>query len=342
MWVMKGGGPGKRAKRDVISSMRLLDRETKVNGKFRKVLTCFQRATSHEVGNPLLSLMYSKERYPQELQEAINKFSTSYSRFKIFVSLAGSYLRQPDELKGHLKASEIKALGIRKGRYRLNNSALKQLALKETRMLIRLLADLEKTSENLACDIGDTSKRELALLISGGKPLFTLLERLLKGETDIDYEVAQRIDMISTISLTRDIEDLASTHGCSCVIRYDDALEGTLVRSNVIIRNLIFSNIISNSRKAMKNDEELQVNIFQADDRIIFEFKDKGCGMAADVMEQLNSGVRVTKKQGIGEHGNGFPYCRDLALKMGGSLYVKESEIGKGTTVILEAAVAGQ
>ena len=74
----------------------------------------------------------------------------------------------------------------------------------------------------------------------------------------------------------------------------------------------------------------------QHDGIVAIECTDFGCGMHSDVMEKLNSGTRVTTKNEKGEHGLGFLYCKKLAEEMEGDLYVKESIVGMGTTVVFE------
>jgi C4-dicarboxylate-specific signal transduction histidine kinase len=75
---------------------------------------------------------------------------------------------------------------------------------------------------------------------------------------------------------------------------------------------------------------------------VFIRFQDRGCGMEQEIADKLNSGVQVTTKTGNGEeHGIGFCYCRELAKKMGGKLYIEQSEVDAGTTVVLELQETG-
>lgn len=58
--------------------------------------------------------------------------------------------------------------------------------------------------------------------------------------------------------------------------------------------------------------------------------------MSKEIKDRLNRGEAVTTKTEDGEHGLAFEYCRKLALEINGALYIEESNIGFGTTIVLE------
>lgn len=121
------------------------------------------------------------------------------------------------------------------------------------------------------------------------------------------------------------------------------------VMVNQLFMWLIYANIVENAERAAKKigaNQRVETNIFNEGGMRIYEFTDQGGGMPPEIMNALNRGekgvtTKVAGEQGGEEmHGIGFWYCRQLAEKMGGKLFVKESIVGKGTTVRLEVRLA--
>ena len=87
-------------------------------------------------------------------------------------------------------------------------------------------------------------------------------------------------------------------------------------------------------------EPKVEVSVHQKGIVAVFDCTDQGCGMPTEIMGRLNAGLPTTTKEEPGKHGIGFQYCRELAEKMGGKLYIKESSLGVGTTVTLELRLA--
>jgi signal transduction histidine kinase len=327
----------KTPRRGIPTSNRgLLEEKPMASVNVMDLVFSFVNATHHEIGSPTSCLITTAKQYPQEMQDAIERFAKSWHRLKDLNSVVNDIL-EPKE--SHLTEEEIKELQAGECKC-ANLEALKPLLLAETKKLIEILNDLDALRKKYP-NIDHAGEVALDALISNVKPLFILLEKLLE-EDDPNEEIAQRIDSMSKKRLFTAILTLAIIHGFGTFgTNYDKKLEGTIIRCNEVIRNLIFSNIIVNAKRATEQSEDakLQINIFKKDDYVVFEFKDNGCGMSEESMNKLNFGERVTTKQEPGEHGIGFQYCRELAQKMSGRLYVKQSEIGKGTTVVFEALI---
>jgi len=129
----------------------------------------------------------------------------------------------------------------------------------------------------------------------------------------------------------------------------DESLKSRSILVDPFCFALIVDNLLSNAKRAIEEkteegkDPDLRVSVIISHDNgfILFEFKDLGNGMSEDTMKSLNEGGQVTTKEASasGVHGLGFHFCRELAKEMGGNLYVKESTLGVGTTVVLELRV---
>ena len=98
-----------------------------------------------------------------------------------------------------------------------------------------------------------------------------------------------------------------------------------------MVQSLKFGLLLSNCL------EKLMLGSLDLDAQLM---TDQGCGMPTEIMGRLNAGLPTTTKEEPGKHGIGFQYCRELAEKMGGKLYIKESSLGVGTTVTLELRLA--
>jgi signal transduction histidine kinase len=92
-----------------------------------------------------------------------------------------------------------------------------------------------------------------------------------------------------------------------------------------------FSNLVINAVQAMPEGGELNINISNDETDIQFEFKDTGCGIEADPIEQIFEPYYSTKETGIGL---GLPLTKKLIEDHGGTLTVA-SEKDKGTNFVV-------
>ncbi|MCI0503495.1 ATP-binding protein [Candidatus Micrarchaeota archaeon] len=121
----------------------------------------------------------------------------------------------------------------------------------------------------------------------------------------------------------------------------DASIGQACVRSNPLILRLILANVCSNAKRALEAsgaDPLVRVFVNREGDGILIRFADSGCGMDSETRDKLNSGVQTSTKAETG-HGVGFSYCRSLAEKIGGELYVESSEPGKGSVVALRLEI---
>ncbi len=92
-----------------------------------------------------------------------------------------------------------------------------------------------------------------------------------------------------------------------------------------------FSNLVINAVQAMPEGGTLNINISSDETDIQFEFRDTGCGIEADPIEQIFEPYYSTKETGIGL---GLPLTKKLIEDHGGTMTV-ESEKDKGTTFVV-------
>jgi signal transduction histidine kinase len=98
----------------------------------------------------------------------------------------------------------------------------------------------------------------------------------------------------------------------------------------------VFKNIIRNAIDAMPAGGTLKISVSSTHDATAIEFRDTGCGIPQDKLENLFTEFTTTKRSGLGL---GLAMSRRIIDAHNGTITV-ESEIGKGTafTIRLPAA----
>lgn len=92
--------------------------------------------------------------------------------------------------------------------------------------------------------------------------------------------------------------------------------------------------LVDNAMEASPDDKPVQLSILPRNGHIVFEVRDQGTGMSAEVAKRAGEPFFTTKLPGEGM-GLGLFLVRLVAEKLGGSLRL-ESEPGKGTCAVLE------
>ncbi|MBI3206351.1 MAG: PAS domain S-box protein [Myxococcales bacterium] len=95
----------------------------------------------------------------------------------------------------------------------------------------------------------------------------------------------------------------------------------------------VFLNLLVNAAHAIPvgaaDQNEIRVSTREEGDRVVVEVRDTGSGIAAENLSRLFEPFFTTKPVGQGT-GLGLAICRDIVLKLGGSIEV-ESTVGVGT-----------
>jgi len=180
-----------------------------------------------------------------------------------------------------------------------------------------------------------------------GTMLSDVLERLLEGNQDFAVEMAEQ-RVFGDPSIQATCMQCATENSCICSFAEPgEGIKDARVVSNLFFSRLIISNIISNAKRASDGAGTkalIEISVARSDGgTLAIGFTDHGCGMAAEMVGMLNSGIQVsTNAYDKGSHGLGFAYCRELALRMGGRFYIRSSAEGKGTAVVLELKEASE
>lgn len=108
-----------------------------------------------------------------------------------------------------------------------------------------------------------------------------------------------------------------------------------VIGSRVALQQVLI-NLISNARDALAEAQTKNIRIAAAenDDKVRIEVSDTGCGMSEAVRERALDPFYTTKQNG--GTGLGLYICHNLLHRMNGSLRIKETSVGRGTTFEIE------
>jgi signal transduction histidine kinase len=123
------------------------------------------------------------------------------------------------------------------------------------------------------------------------------------------------------------------------LVRVDGASNADTVWVDPNLFKLVFDNLISNARQAMRDggtvDVRIREDLASAEPSVRIEIEDKGHGMAADVRRRALDPFYTTRPSGTGL---GLPIVQRIVEAHGGWLGIESAE-GVGTTVTLHFPV---
>jgi signal transduction histidine kinase len=335
-----GTSPGHSAKPH--SAEPLHDRNQRIITKegFGELFTLFYQAVSHEVGNSLNAVQYlAMSSGDERLMQLFENIHLSFKRIGLLQQLSTEPAFEGPNMLLFFSPKERAKLCLNKGNLgaRIDQGPIKEIGLEEVRRFGMLLQELHTNSEGFEVkdEFDNILFMEVMRAVEFGTLLSNSLEELMLGTLDLEAEnVSLRVGAV-----------VDQTDKCCLpidVIYQSDDLKDIMLQCNPIFTTLIFKNIVSNATHAIHQkdlDQSVVLYTYSKDNVVHFEFTDKGIGMPQSHIDNLNSGVPFSTKEGLG-HGMGFQYCRELAEKMGGKLYVKSSIPDVGTTVTLELQVS--
>lgn len=304
--------------------------------QFANLFSLFSKAMAHEIGNSLTAIKLGAQATKNtELLETITKLQSAYDRTGFLHQLATN-----DSHSFHFSAmvfslEERERLGFKVDGNSVSAdiSSIREMGLEEVRKFRSNLLTLGSLQTQ-----NEAYKSNINTLLTLGPLVATCLEKLMLGSLDLDAEL-----------INMKPEKIISTgdhNECKTKVSFSTSQTKEIeVLCNPIFSALVVSNIYSNARRAMKQvgaNLEMEILVYRRGDVLVFEYTDQGCGMTLDMAKKLNLGVQFTTKspKEPGKHGIAFNYCRELAEKMGGKLYVKGTIMGVGTCVALELKIA--
>jgi signal transduction histidine kinase len=101
----------------------------------------------------------------------------------------------------------------------------------------------------------------------------------------------------------------------------------------------VLFNLIRNAAQAINKKGTISIAARTSDGRIVIDIQDTGSGIPEDKVDKLFGAFFTTKGPGEGT-GLGLYIVRKIVEKNGGAIYLKETQVDKGTTFTLEFRVA--
>lgn len=98
--------------------------------------------------------------------------------------------------------------------------------------------------------------------------------------------------------------------------------------------NQVFLNLLINAAQAIETEGVITIKTWHEGEKIFVSFSDTGCGIPKEVQQRIFEPFFTTKEVGKGT-GLGLSIVYDIIKKGNGSLSV-ESEVGRGTTFLIE------
>jgi signal transduction histidine kinase len=162
-----------------------------------------------------------------------------------------------------------------------------------------------------------------ARLANFAKPAKGLIERVI-----IDKEIDEVLGLVG-YELT-----LAEINVEKCI---ENGLPDILVDRKQFQEALF--NLIRNAAQAINKKGKISIAARASDGRVAIDIRDTGSGIPEDKVGKLFGAFFTTKDPGKGT-GLGLYIVRKIVEKNGGTIYLKETKVGEGTTFSLEFPAA--
>jgi len=133
------------------------------------------------------------------------------------------------------------------------------------------------------------------------------------------------------------LENELSISNVTLETQYDRTIPKILTDKNQLIQ--VFVNLAKNAMDAMPGKGKLTVTTRRKNGRVVIAFRDTGCGMPAEHLEQVFMPFFTTKEPGKGT-GLGLSVSYTIIRNFGGKFYV-DSTPGRGSTFTVELPLAG-
>ena len=158
--------------------------------------------------------------------------------------------------------------------------------------------------------------------------------RDLQAFTRRDDEVRGPVQLEAVVDTALHMAQHEVRHNAQVVRRFADVppVHGNATRLEQLLLNLIM-NAAHAVAGGSPETHRIEIGLSNADDRVLIEVIDTGCGMSEAVRAQVFDPFFTTKPLGVGT-GLGLPICRGIVDALNGEMLI-ESKEGEGTRVRL-------
>ncbi len=157
------------------------------------------------------------------------------------------------------------------------------------------------------------------------------LKQIVLEYLDYARPAGSTIEKVSIQSVCEDVFRILQPEMKQKNIHYHLTGEGVVLGDKSKIRR-VFLNLLKNSYEAVDESGEIGVNIQNSNESIKIKVFDNGKGISSDDLEKIFNPYFTTHEKG---YGLGLTIVKNIVDEMNGTIIV-ESEIGKGTNLILE------
>jgi signal transduction histidine kinase len=164
--------------------------------------------------------------------------------------------------------------------------------------------------------------------------LYELFEDMLSWSKEKRLDAELQKDYVCLKDVTEEICHAYMGAANSKKIKLmNEISESKIVFANERYVKVILRNLISNAIKFNMVEGQIFIRSERNDFFDIVSVKDTGPGITKENLKKIRSGLEITTKGTLNETGTGLGlyFCRDFAIKSGGTLLV-ESVRGKGST----------
>lgn len=164
-----------------------------------------------------------------------------------------------------------------------------------------------------------------------------LLQLFVTDKTDFEQKELQ------TSLLEKEIKERVCFLAEKYQLEITVAFEKSAIYTEQVLLMSALLNLIDNACKASKAGQKVTVTGALNSEYYEFRIADQGCGISKDEIAKLLEPFYMVDKSRAREQGGaglGLTLCNKIAVLHGGSLQI-ESELGKGTTVILQIKIGG-
>ncbi len=259
-----------------------------------------------------------------ELADAFNKMT---SRFQ---EIAADLDRQVQERSRQLVRSErLAGVGfLAAGVAHEINNPLSAIAMAGESLEGRLVGNLDALDPAEAEVVG----RYLRMIQDESFRCREITERLLdfsrgrdsvRETTDIALLVSEVVAMVQYLTKYREKRiEFSSPESCYAEVNGPEIKQ-------------VFLNLVANGLDAIERGEALRISLVEKTDHVVIEFRDEGCGMTPDVLENLFEPFFTRKQSGQGT-GLGLSISHRIIHQHGGTISASSPGEGRGSTFAVQ------